>query len=94
MACDDRSRRRASTACRFELFRTDKAIIAVLTLAVFVLLLNQFVLHRFVPIADADAAERSIVVLPFANTSGDACNEYFSDGLSEELIGVLGRCSD
>lgn len=33
---------------------------------------------------------RSIAVLPFTNLSGDPAQDYFSDGLSEELIGVLG----
>jgi serine/threonine protein kinase/tetratricopeptide (TPR) repeat protein len=31
----------------------------------------------------------SIAVLPFANLSGDKEQEYFSDGLSEELMGLL-----
>ena len=31
----------------------------------------------------------SVAVLPFANMSGDASQEYFSDGFTEELIDRL-----
>ena len=34
---------------------------------------------------------KSIAVLPFANMSADAENEYFSDGVSEEIINALTR---
>lgn len=37
------------------------------------------------------AARPSVGVLPFANTSGDPADEPFSDGLTDELIGALGR---
>ncbi len=35
--------------------------------------------------------EKSVAVLPFVNMSDDAENEYFSDGISEELLNVLVR---
>jgi TolB-like protein/Tfp pilus assembly protein PilF len=37
------------------------------------------------------APAHSIAVLPFANLSGDAAQDYFADGLTEELIGALAR---
>ena len=37
----------------------------------------------------AHAAEHAIAVLPFANLSSEQENEYFSDGLTEELINAL-----
>ena len=44
--------------------------------------------------ASVPVDEKSIAVLPLSNTSGDPDNEYFSDGLSEELISVLGKIPD
>jgi len=35
--------------------------------------------------------EQSIAVLPFTNMSGDPEQEYFSDGISEELLNVLAQ---
>ena len=34
---------------------------------------------------------RSIAILPLANLSGDPSQEYFADGMTDELIGTLGR---
>ncbi len=39
----------------------------------------------------AQSPEKSIAVLPLVNESGDASQDYFSDGLTEELINGLGQ---
>jgi TolB-like protein/tRNA A-37 threonylcarbamoyl transferase component Bud32 len=43
------------------------------------------------PPKTAPATIRSLAVLPFANLSADKENEYFSDGLAEEIINSLTR---
>ncbi len=43
------------------------------------------------PASGTFAAARSIAVLPFANMSGDKEQEYFSDGLAEEIINLLAQ---
>jgi TolB-like protein len=43
------------------------------------------------PSPAAPAPGKSIAVLPFVNMSGEAENEFFSDGLSEEILNSLAR---
>jgi TolB-like protein/Flp pilus assembly protein TadD len=45
---------------------------------------------RETPVADV-ADTPSIAVLPFVNMSDDTANEYFADGLAEELLNVLSK---
>jgi TolB-like protein/Flp pilus assembly protein TadD len=41
--------------------------------------------------SSGDPQQKSIAVLPFVNMSGDEENEYFSDGLTEELLNLLAK---
>ncbi|MEZ5467415.1 MAG: tetratricopeptide repeat protein [Lysobacterales bacterium] len=44
-----------------------------------------------VPESAEMSAKASVAVLPFLNMSPDADNEYFADGIAEELLNVLSR---
>ena len=46
------------------------------------------------PARDEKQNEKSIAVLPFANMSADAENDYFCDGLAEELLNALSKIKD
>jgi serine/threonine-protein kinase len=71
--------------------KLDRSIIGVLAAVVVVLLANQFVPHGN---RGADALDKAIAVIPLVNESGDPDNEYFSDGLSEELISAFAQIKE
>jgi TolB-like protein/DNA-binding winged helix-turn-helix (wHTH) protein/Flp pilus assembly protein TadD len=47
--------------------------------------------RRPVRVGSAPPSRVMLAVLPFANLTGDASQEYFSDGLTEEMISELGQ---
>ena len=77
--------------------RLNRAIIAMLSIAIILLVVNQF---KDGPIHDEGKAkiakinqgnETSIAVLAFSDLSPDHDQEYFSDGISEELLNLLSK---
>ena len=70
--------------------RLDRGIIAALCLIVVLLLANTFVLHH----DDNATPDKSVAVLPLLDESGDQGGQYFSDGISEDLISMLGQVPD
>jgi len=71
--------------------KLDHWTFGVLALAVVLLLTDRFVVRGAAADADAAVTEQSVAVLPLANESGDSANDYFVDGLSEQLISDLSR---
>jgi eukaryotic-like serine/threonine-protein kinase len=67
--------------------RSRRRLAVVAGVAVLVLLTGWW---AFQAVAPADAAIRSLAVLPFENLSGDPDQEYFVAGMHDALIGELG----
>ncbi|HEV2606914.1 MAG TPA: hypothetical protein VGT79_02920, partial [Xanthomonadaceae bacterium] len=72
--------------------KLDFAIIAVLSVVVVLLLTDRFVVRH--DTAMSSVIDKSIAVLPLVNESGDPQQDYFSDGLSEELISAIAQVHD
>jgi TolB-like protein/DNA-binding winged helix-turn-helix (wHTH) protein/tetratricopeptide (TPR) repeat protein len=72
----------------FALRKLDFIIITVLVLALGYFAYDKFLLQPESGEVFGDIG-RSIAVLPFVNMSGDSGDEYFSDGLSEEILNLL-----
>lgn len=84
--------------------KLDRMIMIVLVLALSYFAVDKFVLSKSREASIAESArqegrtealisidEPSIAVLPFVNMSNDDDQEYFSDGISEEILNVLVR---
>jgi len=69
----------------------DVLIMIMLALAISLMLWDRFVPRSTAPPASAMAAEASIAVLPFVDMSAMQDQEYFGDGLSEEILNLLAR---
>ncbi|MGB5292426.1 MAG: hypothetical protein WBN41_13370, partial [Lysobacterales bacterium] len=87
--------------------KLDRMIIGIMAVVIAFLVLDRFVLKdesgNTVPATETQTAAieetadpivetgPSVAVLPFINMSGDADNEYFSDGLTETLLHMLAQ---
>jgi len=84
--------------------RLDRAIIAVLAIALSYFVIDKFWLSKHVTLAVKSTAaeikatppvsvvaEKSIAVLPFADMSEKHDQEYFGDGMAEEILDLLAK---
>jgi adenylate cyclase len=83
-------------------WRNVAVIVAALLVSGFVLAILNFYLHPTPPVEVASVKKMSfplpdkpsIAVLPFDNLSGDASQDYFSDGITESIITALSNISN
>jgi len=77
--------------------KNKKIFFGIATLLIIAALLSWYFIFyqkQVLSSSNNNALEKSIAVLPFVNMSGDQEQEYFSDGLSEELLNLLSKIPD
>jgi len=76
--------------------RINSIIIGTLAIAVVLLLIDKVYLSKDARIVDAplSGVEKSVAVLPFADLSQNQDQEWFADGLAEEILNALARTPD
>ena len=80
---------RDTPAARKSQKRLDRIALVALALAVAYFVIDELLIEP--QQGPTTIADRSIAVLPFINMSADPEQEYFSDGISEELLNLLAR---
>ena len=71
--------------------KTDFVIIALLLIALIAFAMER---QKAPTVAAESDTVKSIAVLPFVSMSSDIENEYFADGLAEELLNMLAKIKD
>ncbi|MCH8220641.1 MAG: tetratricopeptide repeat protein [Proteobacteria bacterium] len=71
--------------------KTDFVIIALLLIALIAFAIER---QKAPTVAAESDTVKSIAVLPFVSMSSDIENEYFADGLAEELLNMLAKIKD
>lgn len=82
---------RARKRKRFATFGLAAAIIIAISISISLFFVGRH--NATLRQTSASASQKSVAVLPLLNESGDPHDEYFSEGLSEELIAALGQIS-
>jgi TolB-like protein/DNA-binding SARP family transcriptional activator/Tfp pilus assembly protein PilF len=83
--------RRTSRLAWRAIARASVAVLGVATLLSVGWLLPRIQPRRGAAVEARPPGRKAVAVLPFANLSRDPRDDYFSDGLTEELIGALSR---
>jgi TolB-like protein len=72
--------------------KLDFLIIGVLLLVIAVLIFQR--LHPHVSATSSTTSEKSLAVLPFENLSRDPDNQFFTDGVQDEILSDLSKIAD
>ncbi|MEO8194847.1 MAG: protein kinase [Gemmatimonadales bacterium] len=74
-----------------EAFKPTSRRIAIAAAVLLIVVATGAAVTQFFSRAEKSPVDRSVAVLPLANLSGDKANDYFGEGLAEEITGALAK---